>query len=131
MKKMIFFGWLIGFFPAMVFAQEKIEAPVWNVGDKWAFNGGGSIEVIKNDDQVYLVNFSGGIFPQEASGAAIIGKPNLNITHVMNGNSLIKYVDTRKNFLSVPLTLGKEWMDSYRQIEHLGLVEYHENYRVL
>ncbi len=119
------------FLPAMVLALEKIEATIWNVGDKWAFDRGGFPEVIRNYNQVSLVNFSGGIFPQETSGVAIIGKPTLNITHVMNGNSLIKYVDTRKNFLSVPLTLGKEWMDSYRQIEHLGLVEYHENYRVL
>lgn len=126
------FGWLIVFLPAMVSAQEKIEAPIWNVGDKWAFDRGGVMEVIKGDDQGYLVNFSGGIFPQEASGVAIIGKSTLNITHVMNGNSLKKYRDTRKNILNFPLTLGREWNDSYRQNEDgLALVEYNETFRVL
>jgi hypothetical protein len=31
-RKIIFLGWLIAFLPAVVFAQEKIEAPVWNAG---------------------------------------------------------------------------------------------------
>jgi hypothetical protein len=131
MKKIILLGWLIGFLPMMVFAHEEIEAPVWNVGDKWAFGQGGVMEVIKADDQYYLVNFSGGIFPHEASGVAIIEKPTLNITHVMNGNSLKKYRDTRKNILNFPLTLGKEWEDQYRQYEMGSLVKYNETFRVL
>ena len=46
---MAFSALLILFLPAVVFAQEKVEAPVWNVGDKWVFTGGASIEVIKAD----------------------------------------------------------------------------------
>jgi hypothetical protein len=34
MKKRIFFWSLVVFLPAMALAQEKVEAPVWNVGDK-------------------------------------------------------------------------------------------------
>ena len=53
MKKTIFLGLLIMFLPALVFSQEKVEAPVWNVGDKWVFSGEGSIEVINADQNSY------------------------------------------------------------------------------
>ena len=36
MKKMIL-GLLILFFAAVAWAQEKVEAPVWNIGDRWTF----------------------------------------------------------------------------------------------
>ena len=50
MKKIILLAWLVVFLPAMVFAQEKIEASVWNVGDKRAFTCDGGIEVINGFD---------------------------------------------------------------------------------
>ena len=34
MNEMLFWGLSIMLLPAMVFAQEKIDAPVWDVGDK-------------------------------------------------------------------------------------------------
>jgi hypothetical protein len=46
----MFLGLLVVFLPAMVSAQEKIEAPVWNVGDKRAFTCDGGIEVINGFD---------------------------------------------------------------------------------
>ena len=52
---MLFLGWLALFFPIVAFAQEKIEAPAWNVGDKWDFGQEGFLEVVgvdKNDDLV-------------------------------------------------------------------------------
>ena len=48
MRKMMIVGSLILFLPAIVFAQEKIEAPIWNVGDKWVFTQG-NIEVVDAD----------------------------------------------------------------------------------
>ena len=50
MKKMAFGGCLILFLAPMVYAQEKIEAPVWYVGDKWAFDRGRRIEVTGRGD---------------------------------------------------------------------------------
>jgi hypothetical protein len=135
MKKMIFLASLMGFLAATVFAQEKVEAPVWNVGDKWSFDREGPIEVIKNDDHCYLVRFSGGIFPQTASGVAILERSTLNIIQVINGNARKKYSDTRKKILNFPLTVGKEWKDLYQQnepgIDGMALVEYNETFRVL
>jgi hypothetical protein len=58
MKKMVLLASLIVFLPAMVFAQEKVEAPVWNVGDKWNFTGDGNIEVVKVDPNGFILKFS-------------------------------------------------------------------------
>ena len=58
MKKIIFLAWLVVFFPGIVPAQEKVEAPVWNVGDKWTFTGNGGIEVVKADQSGYILKFS-------------------------------------------------------------------------
>jgi len=38
MEKMPFLVLLIVFLLALVFAQEKVEAPIWNMGDKWVFD---------------------------------------------------------------------------------------------
>ena len=63
MKKIIFFGWLVLFLPALGFAQEKVEASVWNPGDKWVFDRGGPMEVVGCNAQCFLVRFSGECSP--------------------------------------------------------------------
>ena len=56
MKRILLLGTLIVFIPAILFAQEKVEAPVWNVGDKWVFTQG-SIEIIDADQKSYTMKF--------------------------------------------------------------------------
>lgn len=136
MKKIFFLTLAIVFLTAAaVFAQEKIEAPAWNVEDKRAFDRGGPMEALNCDDHCYLVRFSGGVFPQSASGVAILGSSTLNITHVTDGNNRKEYLDTRKKILNFPLTIGKQWKDLYQQTEPgmdgMVLVEYNETFRVL
>ncbi len=67
MKKVACLGWLIVFLPAMVFAQEKIEAPIWNTGDKWVFDREGPMEVTGSDGcgtSGYLSSFQGEYSPK-------------------------------------------------------------------
>jgi hypothetical protein len=136
MKKIIFFGWLVVFLPAMVFAQEKIEAPIWNVGDKWVFDREGPIEVVGCDAQWYSVKFSGGIFPKDASGIAIFDRSTLNVKYMLEKDRRKEYRGFRKKILNFPLTLGKQWKDLY-QVDEQGpwggnvAVEYQETFRVL
>ncbi len=111
MKKIIFLGWLVVFLPAMLFAQEKIEAPVWNVGDKWVFDREGPIEVIGCDAQWYSVRFSGGIFPKDASGIAIFERSTLNVKYRLERDQRKEYRGFRKKILNFPITLGKQWKD--------------------
>ena len=83
MKKMVLLGWLVVFLPAMVFAQGKVEAPVWNIGDKWVFTGEGSIEVINADQNSYALKFSDGICIVERQGynTIMFEKPTMRRIH--------------------------------------------------
>ena len=82
MKKMIILGWLALFLPAIIFAEEKVEAPIWNVGDKWVFDREGPMEVTGRDAQCYAVQFAGGIFSKDASGIALFERSTLNVKYV-------------------------------------------------
>jgi len=135
MKKMILLGSLVVFLPAMVFAQEKIEAPVWNVGDKWVFDREGPMEVTGRDAQCYAVQFSGGIFSKEASGIALFERSTLNVKYMLEGDQRKEYRGFRKKILNFPLMLGKQWKDLYQRDEFRGgymmLYQYQETFQVL
>jgi len=135
MKKIIFLGWLVLFLPAMVFAQEKIEAPVWNVGDKWMFDREGPMEVIGNDAHSYSVKFSGGIFPKDESGIAIFERSTLNVKYILEGNKRKEYRSARKKIPNFPLTLGKKWKDVYQKggivVIHHQNYDIHETFQVV
>ena len=57
MRKITFILWIFLLFPSIIWAQEKVEVPVWNVGDKWVFTQG-NIEVVGSDQNSYILNFS-------------------------------------------------------------------------
>ena len=113
MRKMFFLGCLILFFPSMLSAQDKIERPIWNVGDKWVFHREGPMEVLGIDKNGYVVKFSGGIFQQSQTGAAIFDTSTLNILYLIKETKLQEYMETRKRIFDFPYTVGKEWKDSY------------------
>ena len=136
MKKMSFLALLIVLLPAMVFAQEKVEAPVWNVGDKWVFDREEPMEVIGCDAKWYSLKFSGGIFPKDASGIAILERSTLNVKYMLEKEQRKEYKGLRKRILNFPLTLGKQWkdmcqMDIKSYVGHTVAVEYTETYRIL
>jgi len=136
MKKIAFLGLLIVFLPAMVFGQEKIDAPVWNVGDKWVFNREGPMEVIGVDAQWYSVNFSEGIFPKDASGIAIFERSTLNVKYLLEKDKRKDYIGFRKKILNFPLTPGKQWRGIFERNElgpigGVGRAEYQETFRSL
>ena len=114
MEKMIILGWLIVFIPVMVFAQEKVEAPVWNVGDKWVFTQG-NIEVIGADKKSYALNFSKDTCILENLGFEIIifEKSTLNRIFILKGDLREKYTLGRRRILNFPLNPGKQWQDTY------------------
>ena len=128
MKKTILFGLLIMFLPAMVFAQEKVEAPAWNVGDKWNFTGDGSIEVVKADQSGYILKFSEGKCIIESQGCKTIlfGKATLNRINAVEGDKRKKYVMGLSKLLDFPLNTGKEWKTAYSSTGPgaMGIVSY-------
>ena len=111
MKKMFFLAWVALFSPGLLCAQEKIEAPAWNVGDKWVFTGEGTVEVVNADQNSYALKFSDGIFIYETQGynTIIFGTPSLNRTHYLDGEKRKKYKMGLSKILDFPLSNGKQW----------------------
>ncbi len=135
MRKIIICGLWIVSFPVMVFSQERIEAPVWNVGDKWVFDREGPMEVTGRDARYYALQFSGGIFSKNASGIALFERSTLNVKYRVEGDQRKAYKGFRKKILNFPLALGKQWKDLIQRDEIRGLYmtpyEYQETFRVL
>ena len=137
MKKILFWGWLVLFLPAMGFAQEKVEAPVWNVGDKWVFTGNGSIEVVKADPSGFILRFSEGncIFESQGGNTILFEKSTLNRMNVVDGDRSKKYGEGLSKILDFPLSEGKQWKTGYSSTEagpyHRVFYDYSEIYKVL
>ncbi len=138
MKKMVYLGWLIIFLPALVFAQEKVGAPVWNVGDKWTFTADGSIEVIKADQSGYILKFSDKkcIFERQECSAILFEKATRNRINTIEGNETKKYTMGLSKVLDFPLSSGKQWKYAYSGKSRgvggvLIALDYSENYTVL
>jgi hypothetical protein len=138
MKKILFWGWLVVFLPAMASAQEKMEAPTWNVGDRWAFTRDGSIEVIKVDPNGYILKFSDKVcfFESQGYSAILFDKSTRNRMNAIEGDKRKKYVMGLSKVLDFPLSGGKQWMSAYSTtvITDIGFRQsrdYSENFRVL
>jgi hypothetical protein len=138
MKKILFWGWLVVFLPAMASAQEKMEAPAWNVGDRWTFTRDGSIEVIKVDPSGYILKFSDKVCFFESQGykTILFDKSTRNRINALEGDKRKKYVMGLSKVLDFPLSAGKQWMSAYSTtvITDIGFRQsrdYSENFRVL
>ncbi len=137
MKKMIFLGWLILILTSSLHAQEKIVAPVWNVGDKWVFTEG-SIEVASADQNSYAVNFSDDtcIFQNQGFKPIIFEKPTLNRVGTLVKGKREEYSMGLRKILNFPFNIGKQWKNEYSGKKlfgpHKGTFEsYTETFAVL
>ncbi len=139
MKRIILLGMLLAFLAPMVFAQEKIEAPIWNVGDKWVFTGDGSIEVVKADPNGYILKFSDGkcIFERQGYNTMLFDKSSLNRINILEGGKQTKYTRAYKRLFDFPLSIGKQWKDAYSTKIFMGPYagggpyDYSENFSIL
>jgi len=106
MKKLIFCSLLLLFYATTVVGeQEKIEAPIWKVGDKWVLSDG-LVEVIDVNENGYLVRFP--------KATQIFNKSTLNITYLLEGDKHKEFKGVRKRLLNFPLSVGKTWEDSFK-----------------
>ena len=114
MKKIIFLGLVIVFLPALVFAQEKVEAPIWNVGDKWVFTLG-NIEVVDADQNGYKLKFSKDtcVLENKQLEKIIFDKSTLNRIYTLKAGKREQYTLGLKRILNFPINLGNEWNDTY------------------
>jgi hypothetical protein len=111
MRKMSALLWIFVLFPSITWAQEKVEAPVWNIGDKWVFTKG-IIEVVGSDQNSYTLNFSKETCRVENKGLIVFNKSNLNRIYVVREDKREKYPGIQRRILNFPFNLGKEWNDT-------------------
>jgi hypothetical protein len=105
-KRVITFsGWVILFCVQVALAQDRVEAPVWNVGDKWVFTPGTTMEVIKADENGYIVRY-----PNET---ILFERSTLNRIYTVQGKMRERYKGAQKRLFDFPLTIGKQWKNTY------------------
>ena len=109
MKKKILLIFLVLLIPSIVFGQNKVEAPVWNVGDKW---------ILSDDVVIKIVNVDGGSYTVEYSTTRgdltlIYEKSSLNRLYYMDKNGRKKYEGRNKRLFNFPLDVGKTWSDKF------------------
>ena len=139
MKKIIFLAWLVMFLPGMLPAQEKVEAPVWKVGDKWTFTGEGIIEVVEVNNNGYILKFSDRkcIFEKQDCNAILFEKFTLNRIYAIEGDKRKKYTMGLRKILDFPLSNGKQWTYSYSAptltpwMKATFYYDYSENFKIL
>jgi hypothetical protein len=143
MKSMILSGLLALVLAPMAWGQEKVEAPVWNVGDKWVFTGDGTIEIGQADPNGYVMNFSDSVCVLERQGfnKIIFDKSTLQRSYSLEGKKQRKYKMGLKNIFNFPLRPGKQWKHAYSTKPILGegymtgqglpTLDYYENIKIL
>jgi hypothetical protein len=127
MKKMILLSLLVLFIPSIVYSQDKVEAPVWNIGDKWSLTGSVTIMVVNADENSYAVKY----LTSAGESILICEKSSLNRLYVMDKDKRIPYEGRNKRLLNFPLNIGKSWNDKYTIGGKAGSQEYIETFTVL
>jgi hypothetical protein len=109
MKKIILLSFLVLFIPIILYGQDKIEAPVWNVGDRWRFAGNFPMSVINADENSYTVTF----LTRTGESIYIYDKSSLNILYSVEGDRRIEFKGVHRKRLNFPFEIRKSWKDSY------------------
>jgi hypothetical protein len=123
MKKLII-GCFVLFLSTIVFAQEKTEPPVWNIGDKWIYTGHPGMVVVKEDDSSYTVKS----LTKTGEFFYVYDKPSLNILYSIEKDKQIPYKGVDKRVLNFPLSTGKTWKDTYSTTVYRGNIRFPQEY---
>jgi hypothetical protein len=110
MKKMILLSFLFLFIPALLYGQDKVEVPVWNVGDKWILTEDVNILVSNPNESGYVVKYITG----RSETILIYEKSSLNRLYVMDKEKRIPYEGRNKRLFNFPLEIGKSWTDKFK-----------------
>jgi len=108
MKKIILLSFLVLSIPVILYGQDKVEAPVWNAGDKWTISDL-VVTVVNADQETYTVKY----LTSQGEVAFICDKSSLNRLYYMAKDRRIKYEGRNKRLFNFPLDIGKTWKDQY------------------
>ncbi len=107
MKKMILSSVLVLLIPVILYGQDKVEAPLWNVGDRWSFTAYPTTVVIKADESTYTVKW----IKSTHEEVYIYDKSSFNILYSMEKDRRVPYKGADKKMLNFPLT--GSWRNTY------------------
>jgi len=105
----------------MVLAQETVEAPIWNVGDRWVFTQG-TIAVVGADDSSYTLSFSKetSILENKTFEQIIFDKASRNRIFALKDGTREPYTIALRRILNFPMRLGTEWKDAFTMTTLIG-----------
>jgi hypothetical protein len=111
MKSMISACCLIFALTSMVLAQEKVEAPVWNVGDKWTYKDAAgetwTNEVAKVEEDLFIIKSS------RSQDLVAYDRKTLNGAFLIDESGRRqKNTSTFRKLYDFPLFVGKKWTDA-------------------
>ena len=111
MKKIILISFLVLFIPITLYGQDKVEAPVWSVGDKWTWKRvDGAIlnsEVVGVKEDLYILKMG--------KDPDLYGydKKTMNVKFLIKeGGRKVKVESDWRNALDFPMFVGKKWTKS-------------------
>lgn len=109
MKKTILLSLLVLCVPVILYAQGKVEAPVWNVGDKWMIADDLLVTVVNAAQEGYTVKYE----TSRGDLTFICDKTTLNRLYYMDRDRRMKFEGRNKRLFNFPLEIGKSWKDQY------------------
>jgi len=109
MKKSILLIFLGAFIPAILCGQTKIDAPAWNVGDRWVLGDDVVITVASADQSSYSLKYT--IAGRDS--IIVYEKPSLSRLYYMSKDKRINYEGRNKRLFNFPMEIGKSWQDKF------------------
>jgi hypothetical protein len=108
---MILLSFVVLLFSAILYGQDKVEAPVWNARDKWTWkNANGATltsEVVKAEGNFYIVKMEGD------PDLYAYDKKTMNINLLLKEDGRRFKVDFYwRKVLDFPMFVGKSWKDT-------------------
>jgi DUF3108-like len=121
MKKMILLSFLVLSIPVILYGQDKVEAPVWNVGDNWTWKrvDGATLysEVVDVKEDLYLLKMG--------KDPDLYGydKKTMNVKFLIKeGGRQEKAGFAWRSVLDFPMFVGKKWENNtYGKAARAGL----------
>ena len=120
-------GWLCLVFILVLWVgaawtQEKVEAPVWNIGDQWTFKrvDGQTFfqEVVDVKEDLFIVKVGG------ERDLSAYDKKTLNIKYIIEESGRqLKSTSNRRRLFDFPISVGKKWVDTTTAVPVGGRTE--------
>ncbi len=109
MKKSILLIFLVALIPAILYGQDKIDAPAWNVGDRWVLGDDVVITVASADQSSFSVTYT--IAGRDST--IVYQKPSLSRLYYKVRDKSINYEGRNKRLFNFPMEIGKSWQDKF------------------